>query len=452
MATNGRPRFSYKIPKIAVGPERWDTQKLFLDRDFMLVWFSQIATIFGGTILGIAVGLLAGTGEFVEQEVSTSGSAIGLVLFLNNFPSFFIAFIAGVVADWFDKRKIMIVSNFTRMIFLGIFLIVGGWNYVVLAYAIIFLKAIAKQFFVPAEAALIPSIVKKENILTANSYFNLTNYVMHIVGFIIAAPLLTLLGARGLMILLMTMFVIASFSILFVRAPKVKVKREISFGKLIDMIKEFWVSFLEGLSYIVKDRIQRVVLVQNLVGQSFVFVFMALIFVLGEFLVGLTPDNIGLLTVMPVGAGIAIGVLLINGRLKNWKRMKLTLLGVWTEGLAFSILAIASMFKWNSVEILGLGNGDLVTMITGIATILIGFGFPFIFIPSQALVQEKTEAGFMGRVYGVWFAVSQALASIPALILGYLADFVLGVPTTLVWMSIIIFTYSIFIYKNRNIA
>ena len=128
------------------------------------------------------------------------------------------------------------------------------------------------------------------------------------------------------------------------------------------------------------------------------------------------------------------------------------MIGVWTEGLAFTTLAIASMLKWNSVEIGGIENGQLVTAITGVATLAIGIGFPFIFVPSQTLVQEHTEEEFMGRVYGVWFAVSQALASIPALIIGYFADFVFGVPTTLVWMSIIIFVYSIFIYKNRNIA
>ncbi|MBN1331591.1 MFS transporter [Candidatus Dojkabacteria bacterium] len=452
MAETGKPKFEYEIPEAAKSPRKWDASKLILDRDFLFVWISQISTIFGGTILGISVGLLAGSGEFVDQGVNTSGSAMGLVLFFNNFPSFFVAFIAGVVADWFDKRKIMIVSNFSRMAFLGIFIIFGGWNFVAFAYAIIFLKAIAKQFFLPAEAALIPSIVKRENIMMANSYFNLTNYVVTIIGFIIAAPLLSLFGANGLMILLMFMFVIASISIFFVRSPKARQSRDISVVKLVDLVKEFYFSFRDGLKYITKQKVQRVILIQNLVAQSFVFVFLALIFKLGEFLIGLTPNNIGVLSVLPIGIGLVFGVLLINTKMKGWKRMKLTLLGVWAQGIAFTILSIASMLRWNDIELLGLGNGQLVTLITAIATIIIGFGFPFIFIPSQALMQEETEEGFMGRVYGVWFALSQALASIPAVIIGYLADYVVGVPTTLVWMSIIIFAYSLFVYNNRNLA
>lgn len=442
----------YQAPSTPKNIRRWDSESLFLDRDFLLLWTSQVATIFGGTILGIAVGLLAGKGEFTDQGSTSSSFAMAMVLFMNNFPSFFVAFIAGVVADWYDKRKVMIISNVARMLFLGVFVVFAGWKYAVFAYAIIFFKAVAKQFFLPAEASMIPMIVKKDNIMAANSLFNLTNYVMTIIGFIIAAPMLVWFGEEGVMMILMAMFIVASISVFFVRMPREKVKKGISFEKLIDLVRGFVSSFDDGLGYIMKEKVQRIAMIQNLVSQAFVFIFMTLVFKLGEFLIGLTPDNIGVLSVLPLGVGIVIGVGLINTIFVKMKRMKLTLAGVWMQGMGFFVLSIASMLKWNGIELFGLGTGDLVTMVSIVAAVIIGIGFPFLFIPSQALVQEETEEGFVGRVYGVWFALSQALATIPAVIVGYFADYYVGIPTTLVWTTIIIFAYSIFVYNNRNLA
>jgi len=444
-------RFSYALPINIRNVFRWDPDSIFRDRDFIFVWFSQITTLIGGGILGLAVAFMADTGELAGNQVSASGSSMGLVILLNNLPSFFVAFIAGVLADWFDRKKIMFVSNIFRFVLLFIFLIFGGWHFATFAYIVIFLKSAAKQIFIPSEASIIPDIVKKDNILTARTLFNLTEYVTYLLGFIIAGPLLSLLGPSLLVLSLMGMFLIASVALLFVRVPEREYK-VVSVKQYVNLVKDFSGSFVEGIKYIGRDKIQRIVLVHNLVSQAFLYMFIALIFKLGSFLIGLTPTNIGIVSVLPLGIGILVCLILMNKKYKNTKRMKLSAAGVFIEAIAFTILSLASLVRWNHLVLLGISTDASVTAITSIGAVLIGLGFPLLLTPAQTLVQEQTEQGFLGRVFGVWSALSQAIASIPAVIVGYFADYVIGVPTTLIWISGIAFVYAIILSRYKDLA
>ncbi len=446
--------FIYKLPGNIRNIGRWDTENIFKDRDFLLLWISQVTTLIGGSILGLAVAFLASSGGLENHhKMSTSSLAMGMVILVNNLPSFFVAFIAGVLADWFDRRKIMLFSNLFRIVMLIIFLVFSGWSFVTFAYLIIFLKAVAKQFFIPAEASLIPDIVKKKNILTANSIFNLTNYITYVFGFVLAGPVLLLLGPGGLIIFLILMFIIASIAVLFIRIPKNKNTFDKgSSRKFLNLLKSFFVSFKDGFKYILQDKVQRIILVHNLISQSLMYIVIALVFKLGAFLLNLSASSIGIASMMPLGIGIFISILMLNFRFKYLKRFKLSLFGVYIETFAFGILSIASFFRFHNWTIAFLTTNQIVLFLTSLGTMFIGLGFPLLLIPGQTLMQEKTKDGFLGRVYGIWLALSQALAAIPAVIFGYFADYLLGVPTTLVWIMIFAGSYSFFLYKYRNLA
>ncbi len=457
MTKSRRLKFLYKIPANIPNVPKWDPDNIFRDRDFLLLWISQVATLIGGSILGLAVALLSGDSNLGSHHLSTSGSAMGLVILVNNLPSFFLAFIAGVMADMFDRKKIMLIANITRVMLLVLFLALTGWEYIVFAYIVIFLKAGAKQFFIPAEVSLIPDIVKKKNIMTANSLFNLTNYTTYILGFIFAGPLLIILGPVGLIIFLIIMFIISSIAIFFVRVPRDKGRASLNKQKtdivsLLDSVKNFYKSFIEGFKYIAQYKVQRIMLVHNLVVQSLLYVVIALVFKLGSFLVGITPDHIGFLTLLPLGVGIIISIVFLNLKLKHKKRVEISFWGVSLEAFGFSLLMIASFFRFHLWDLLIFNTDQIVIFLSTVGTIFIGFGFPFMLIPSQTLIQEKTHSTMLGRVYGIWLALSQAIASIPAVIFGYFADYLLGVPTTLVWITIIALIYSIILFRYRNLA
>jgi len=434
-------KYRYTLPENIRNVFRWDPQSILRDRDFLLIWFSQISTLI----------FLADTGELLGSGESVSGSSMGLVILLNNLPAFVIAFIAGVLADWFNRKTIMLVSNLFRFAMLFVFLIFAGWHFATFAYIVIFFASAAKQIFIPAEASIIPDIVKKGNILTARTLFNLTEYVTYLLGFIIAGPLLSLLGPDLLIIVLMSMFLFSSLVLFFVRVPQREYK-VVSVKKYMSLVKDFFSSFMEGIVYVTRDKIQRIVLMHNLLSQSFLYIFIALIFKLGSFLIGLTPTNIGIVSVLPLGIGISISLFLMNKKYQDTKRLKLSSVGVLIEAIAFSILSIAALIRWNKLILLGVSTDTSVYGITSAGVVMIGLGFPLLLTPAQTLVQEHTEQGFLGRVFGVWSALSQALASIPAVIIGYAADYVIGVPTTLIWIASFAFIYYFFFSRYRELG
>jgi len=143
---------------------------------------------------------------------------------------------------------------------------------------------------------------------------------------------------------------------------------------------------------------------------------------------------------------------LMNKKYQDTKRLKLSSVGVLIEAIAFSILSIAALIRWNKLILLGVSTDTSVYGITSAGVVMIGLGFPLLLTPAQTLVQEHTEQGFLGRVFGVWSALSQALASIPAVIIGYAADYVIGVPTTLIWIASFAFIYYFFFSRYRELG
>lgn len=356
------------------------------------------------------------------------------------------------MADWFDRKKIMFTANIFRAFVLFIFLIFSGWEYAVLAYSVIFITSAAKLVFVPSEASSIPDVVAGKNILRANTIFNLTNQVTYLVGFIAAGPLLNLLGPRVLFSVLICFFLAAAVASSMIRIPKRESKIDGDLSRFFSLVKDFVHSFLEGFRYILKNKVQKVALVHTLMSQAMFYIFIALIFKLGEYLIGLTPSSIGIVSLAPLGIGILLGMFLLNTKYRNKKRIKLSLFGVGLEMVAFGMITFISILIHYDISLLQVDLSYIVSVIMLFALTLIGFGFPFLFIPSQTLIQEYTDKGFLGRVYGVWFALSQAIASIPAVIIGFLADQYLAVPVTLGLYTLIAGVYLSIMWRFRNLG
>lgn len=71
---------------------------------FCLVWFGQLISLIGSGLTGFALGV------WVYQ---TTGSAtqFSLIYFCTELPVILVAPIAGAIADRWDKRKVMIISD-----------------------------------------------------------------------------------------------------------------------------------------------------------------------------------------------------------------------------------------------------------------------------------------------------------------------------------------------------
>ena len=102
-------------------------------------------------------------------ELTGSNEAVGLVLIIKLLPTFFAGPLAGVFADRFNRKTIMITTDLICGVVVLGFLLVQRPDQVWLAYVLAATEILTASFFDPAKSAAIPSIVSPEELVAANA-------------------------------------------------------------------------------------------------------------------------------------------------------------------------------------------------------------------------------------------------------------------------------------------
>lgn len=407
------------------------------------------------SVFGIALAILTDS-ESLGSNYESSAIGVALILFFTNMPGLVFSIFAGVMADWYNRKVIMFVTSFLRFGLAMIFVFFTGWDSAFIAYSIVFLKSGVTQIYMPSQASLIPDMIKKKNIMVANSIISITNYTTYFVGVVGAGAFIRLFGERNTFTVIGIMFLAGSVVIPFIRIPKREVTRA-SISTMFSVIKELILSLKEALRYIWQGKVQRIAMIHNFLVTSVIYIIITIIFKLGGFLINLDPRDIGIVTMLPLVIGAALSMIYINTAAKNKKRLTIIHQGVVLAATGFILVTLLTLVRFHSERIL-----DAITIISSIEPILwvgtltalmiIGLCFPLLIIPAQTLIHEDTERNIRGRVFGVWYAVNQALATIPAILIAIIADSSLGIPTTATLLTIVIVIYGIILLPFRKLA
>ena len=102
-------------------------------------------------------------------SLTGSGEAVGYILIIKLLPSFFAGPLAGVVADRFNRKTIMIAADIVRGVLVLGFLFVERPEQVWMVYALAALEVVVSTFFDPAKSASVPNIVSREELVSANA-------------------------------------------------------------------------------------------------------------------------------------------------------------------------------------------------------------------------------------------------------------------------------------------
>ena len=132
---------------------------------------------------------------WLVYDLSKSGFLLGLDMFLGGIPLFLFSLFGGVIADRFERRRVLLASQWVQMAsaftltILVIFLLVHVWHILGLS----FVSGFAQAFGSPAYLALIPTLVKKEdmpNAIALNSIqFNMATVIGPMLGGLAMAKL-----------------------------------------------------------------------------------------------------------------------------------------------------------------------------------------------------------------------------------------------------------------------
>jgi len=137
------------------------------NRGFRLLWLGQVVSQLGDWFNTIAVYTLV-------LNLTGSGRAVGLVLVARFLPTVVIGPLAGVVADRYSRRRIMIISDVVRAVVVLGFFFIRRPDQVWIIYALTVLQLAASTFFEPAKSAVIPSLVVERDLVTANAISSVT--------------------------------------------------------------------------------------------------------------------------------------------------------------------------------------------------------------------------------------------------------------------------------------
>lgn len=135
--------------------------------------------------------------SWLVLKLSNSAFVLGLDSFLGEIPIFLLAPFAGVAADRFERRRVLLVSQFVQMacaFTLAILFATGSariWEILTLS----FLVGIAQAFGAPAYQSLLPSLVPRENLSNAIAMNSIQFNLARLIGPVLGGWALTSLGA-----------------------------------------------------------------------------------------------------------------------------------------------------------------------------------------------------------------------------------------------------------------
>ena len=412
---------------------------VFRNRPFLLLWLAQATTQIGGNmvIFGLTVIIAKSTGS------TTAVSALILTFLL---PAVLFSALAGVFVDRLDRRLVLIFTNVLRgLAFLAMFFV--GTN-----LALIYLLNIAVStitvFFAPAEAAMIPILIPRKQLLSANGIFTLTLNAAFALGFTLIGPLIVkIAGAEFLIVVVAALyFVAAGFCSTLPSARPVGQVGGPSgaLGRVReaeDAVGSVLIQLREGLSYIRGHREIRWSLTYLGIAASLVGVLGVLGPSFAQKSLGLKSEDF-VVVVLPLGVGIVMGILLLNayGRLLPRRRViegGLIALGSFLAAMALS--GQISSFLGNTANRTGVDLSLLTSSLSVVVAVAFfaGLAYAAVAIPAQTQLQEDLPEDVRGRVFGVLNMLVSVASFLPILVVGPIAD-LLGTTVVLVIVAILI--------------
>ncbi len=367
-----------------------------------------------------------------------SSSAVSVLLLSFLVPAIVFSAMAGVFVDRVDKRVMLLVTNVMRgFAFLAIFLV--GDNLLFL-YLLMIVVSTVTTFFGPAEASMIPILVPRGQLLSANGLFTLTSNVAFALGFALLGPfVVALAGAQALILLVAALyFVAAAFCWTLPATPPV-VSTPTAGDTVADAEKAVQTmvnDFVEGIVYI-RDH-------HNVAWSlSYLFITGALVGVLGTLgpnfaktALGLQAQDFGVI-VLPIGLGIVTGILILNSYGRFLPRRRTIEVGIVLMGILLMLLSFASPvsnFFQDRATSTGLSEArnllSVMAMVMGIA-FFVGAAYVMVAISAQTQLQEELPEEVRGRVFGVLNMLVSVASLAPIIIVGPVSDLVTIPPVIL---------------------
>ncbi|MCB8978821.1 MAG: MFS transporter [Ardenticatenaceae bacterium] len=374
------------------------------NKDYRYLWLGNVVSQLGDWFNLIAAAELI-------TELSDTGVAISYLFLARFLPLFLFSPLAGVLADRYNRRTLMVIADVARAVVVLGFLIVGITGQVWLFYILTVMQFALSALFTPARSAVVAMVVDRKELVTANALDSFTWSTMLALGAFLGGVVAAVFGAETAFVLDALTFVLSAWFISRVVLKKWEAEGESQGG---------WLDFVDGFRY--------------LWGRPYLLIF-SLIKATGSLVWGAVnvleigfADHIFPLTMFPLAAALRIedggtaslGIIYVVSGLGTGLG-PLVMRRILGSTLPRLLMGAAIGMVLVSVGIWGLASAPTFGLFL-VATFVRTVGSGTLWVFSAVLLQIVVPDRYRGRVFAFEFAMLTLAQSISTLLAGLLQD------------------------------
>lgn len=363
----------------------------FSNRNYAIYISANCLSLIGFWMQRLAV-------SWLTWEISHSAFWVGAVAFAEIFPLIIVGPVFGVWADRFDRKRIAVLLQglmFLQALALCIAILLDQLS-IALLFSLTLAEGCIQAAYQPVRLSLIPSLVRKQDLISAAAFTAVTFNVARFVGPAIAGFVIELSSA-GWAILFNAfsyLFIIGAWY--FIHIPPREQPPRAAASMLHDM-REGWHYILQHPALTTMFMLMTAVALFARPLSYMLSAFVGAVFEGG-------PKTLALFTASAgAGAVVAAMKLSMDGHARGMVR----------DMLLNTVLAIVAMGWFAS------------TSQVWLATLLIfvfGYSITVSTVASQTLLQSRVDDEMRGRVLSLWVAFTRGAPAIGVLVIGWFAS------------------------------
>jgi MFS family permease len=375
---------------MALGGTASSTFRALRHRNFRLWIFGQLTSLIGTWMQVIAQ-------NWLVYKLTGSARDLGLVNFVGAIPLVPLTLYAGVIADRFEKRKVIFATQASMMI-LAFLLAVLCWTGAVRLWHVMFLAFLlgaAQALDTPSRQAFAVELVGREDLSNAIALNAGVFQTARVLGPAAAGVLVAVWGIAGAFFLNGASFLAVLFALFLMDAGLIRRS-----GGDAESTRDL----LGGVRYIGAQRIARAVVLLISLSALLAMPYYVLIPIFATEVLGRGAQGYGVL-MSAAGVGAVIGSLFsASTYVRDRKGATIT-----AASLAFPFFLLAFAFS----------RGYVTACLLLIA---VGFAFVLQNAPANSMLQEQVPDHLRGRVMAIYVCLFLGLMRVGSLLIGGLAE------------------------------
>lgn len=390
-------------------------------KNIILFLGTQTISLFGSALVQFSI-------LWYITLTTQSGVMMTIYIVCGFVPSFILSPIAGVWADRFNRKMLIILADsliaIATLILAILFFL--GYDAIWLLFVMAAVRAVGTGIQAPAVGAILPQIVPEEKLTKVNGINGSIQAIVNLISPMVSAVLLTISSMETIFFIDVITAAIAIFTLtVFLRIP-------VHAKALQKQTTSYFSDLQQGFNYI-----------KNHTFLKQFFVFFAFFFVLIAPAAFLTPlqvtrsfgSDVWRLSALEIT--FSIGMMLGGIVMASWggfdNKIHTMTLASLIFGASTFALGIIPVF-WIYLVFMG----------------VIGVAIPLFNTPSTVLIHEKVEEDYLGRVFGVLGMISTSMMPLGMLVFGPMSD-IIKIEWLLMGTGILLFLQSFILLKSKTL-